>query len=72
MEVVETQCRKKMRAEEAGAWVCDAGGFGSPWPPAHRPPGATRDASPPHRPPDFSAQVPTSANQVRALCVLEG
>eukprot|EP00983_Pelagomonas_calceolata_P091859 1157596-Pelagomonas_calceolata.AAC.9 len=44
-------------------WPLNTGGFGGSWPPAHRPPGAVSDATPPNRPPDFQAQTTTSIDQ---------
>lgn len=43
-----------------------SGGFGTPWPAAARPAGATRESTPPSRPPDAQASAKTSEEQVGA------
>uniref|UniRef100_A0A7S3QPC0 MaoC-like domain-containing protein n=1 Tax=Dunaliella tertiolecta TaxID=3047 RepID=A0A7S3QPC0_DUNTE len=57
---------------EFTVFALGAGGFGGSWPPAHRPPGAVSDATPPNRPPDFQAQTTTSIDQAALYRVASG
>lgn len=62
--------RDVAEAEFVG-FALGAGGFGSPWPPAPRPPGAELDCTPPSRPPDVVLDCPTHPDQA-ALYRLSG
>ncbi|KAF5841808.1 MaoC like domain-containing protein [Dunaliella salina] len=57
---------------EFTVFALGTGGFGGAWPPAYRPSGAVRDATPPNRPPDFHAQTTTSNDQAAIYRVASG